>query len=92
MFDRKPIHFAEPDHLWWACQKLDGLLKTVQEQGIEPLRLQGFTDADLFEIRRIRAAFHSVNVPEPTELAGILRSTRRIADLLDPICERRAIE
>ena len=69
-------HATATDQEWRAY--LGGLLEHVSNQGVAALRLQGFTDQDMFELRRLA---HSVSTTiTPRDLASL----RRFADMLEP--------
>lgn len=57
------------------------LLQMILDAGVPALRLQGFTDQDLFELRRLAASYGS-----GMGTLKDLQSLRQIADKLDANC------
>ncbi len=74
----RPPHATAPDAEWRAY--LGGLLDLVSKQGVPALRLQGFTDQDLFELRRLATLFR-----KSMGSGKDLHALRLIADKLEPL-------
>lgn len=70
-----PPHATATDAEWRAY--LGDLLDLASDQGVAALRLQGFTDQDMFELRRL-ATVHRNSMDTVQDL----RSLRMIADKL----------
>ena len=70
-------HPTAPDAEWRAY--LGELLDLVRNQGVPALRLQGFTDQELFELRRLANVYRKGNGNVQD-----LQSLRLIADRLEP--------
>ena len=74
---QKP-HVTATDAEWRAY--LGELLDVASAQGVPALRLQGFTDPEIFELRRLATVYRKGTGPTQD-----LQSLRNIADKLGPM-------
>lgn len=65
-----------------SCLNMAKLLELVSAQPLEDLRYQGFTDRDLFELRRLATVYRTGN-PKPSDRPKVLA----LADKMDPVGE-----
>lgn len=73
-------HATATDAEWRAY--LGDLLDLASDQGVTALKMQGFTDQELFQLRRLATVYRSGK-----GTVEDLQSLRQIADKLEPRCQ-----